>query len=150
MSFALSLRSCLRHYARFAGRAPRSEFWWFFLFTQIVENVTRLLDRILGLVLFEGSGPFEVVSMMALAVPYLAVLSRRLHDTGRSGWWMCAPPVPAVILLAFDGMLPSHDITAMVLFGMAILATLTLLFWTVKPGDRAINRFGPDPLAPPP
>ncbi len=76
MNFMQAIQSCLTQYATFTGRAPRSEFWWFFLFQILVVIVSSLL----------GEMVYSVV-VLVLLLPALAVGTRRLHDVGRSGWW---------------------------------------------------------------
>ena len=102
MTFGQSIKTCFRKYAVFKGRACRSEFWWFTLFTFLVSIA---LDFLLGLFLipliFKGqfnaesinsvSTPFYIVSIvvgLALLLPTLGVLVRRLHDINKSGWWV--------------------------------------------------------------
>jgi uncharacterized membrane protein YhaH (DUF805 family) len=76
MDFKQSVTTCLRKYADFNGRAGRSEFWWFALFTFCVSIVVSMvLGSLLG----------SLVNL-ALTLPSLAVCSRRLHDIGKSGW----------------------------------------------------------------
>ncbi|GAA3390584.1 DUF805 domain-containing protein [Cryptosporangium minutisporangium] len=107
MSFPNAVRVCLlQKYATFSGRARRSEFWFFVLFTAIVGAVGAVLDAILGLSdgSFGGVGPIEGVLQLALVVPSLAVGARRLHDIGRTGWWQLIGIVPIIgwiILLVF-------------------------------------------------
>ena len=76
MNFMQAVQSCLSQYATFSGRAPRSEFWWFFLFQILVLIVAGML----------GQTAYSVVALLLL-LPALAVGTRRLHDVGRSGWW---------------------------------------------------------------
>jgi uncharacterized membrane protein YhaH (DUF805 family) len=86
MSFGEAIRACLRKYAEFTGRARRSEFWWFFLFTLIVESVaTSLVDQDFG----------NAVSLVFL-LPVLAAASRRLHDTDHSAWSLLLVLIPIV------------------------------------------------------
>jgi uncharacterized membrane protein YhaH (DUF805 family) len=88
MSFADAVRTCLDKYVDFDGRARRSEFWWWALFTVLVGIVAGIIDAILGTSgSFQGRGPVGSVVSLALLLPSLAVGARRLHDTGRSGWW---------------------------------------------------------------
>ncbi|WP_433383199.1 DUF805 domain-containing protein [Actinoplanes sp. CA-142083] len=107
MSFQDAVRICLqRKYAEFHGRARRSEYWFFFLFSAIVSIVGSILDAIFG---FRGwaygtTGPIQGILQLAILVPSLAVGARRLHDTSRSGWWLLIGLVPFVgwiILLIF-------------------------------------------------
>jgi uncharacterized membrane protein YhaH (DUF805 family) len=106
MSFQDAIRTCLqRKYADFHGRARRSEYWFFALFTFIVGAVGGILDAILGIRSGTyGTGPIQGILQLALLVPTLAVGVRRLHDTGRSGWWLLIGLIPIVgwiILLVF-------------------------------------------------
>jgi uncharacterized membrane protein YhaH (DUF805 family) len=107
MSFTQAIRSVLSQYVGFTGRARRSEFWWWFLFTVLVGIVVSILDQILGTTVGEGfnqTGVFGTIASLALILPNLAVSVRRLHDTGRSGWWILIGLVPIVgfiVLLVF-------------------------------------------------
>lgn len=100
MTFSDAVSTCLRKYAVFSGRAGRPEFWWFFLFTFLVSIAAALLDAVMGLDFDAeatgGSGVFQLLSTLALFVPSLAVNVRRLHDTGRSGWWLLILLVPCL------------------------------------------------------
>ena len=76
----------LKKYAEFTGRAPRAEYWWFYLGMIVVYLVAMIIDSLVGIELF---GPYGVVTCLlglALIIPGLAVNFRRLHDTNRSGW----------------------------------------------------------------
>ena len=70
-----------RKYAEFAGRTSRKEYWMFMLFYTVIYMVLLIVDRTFGALLFTGI--FSVISL----VPSISITARRLHDTGRSGWW---------------------------------------------------------------
>lgn len=95
MSFTEAVQSCFRKYAVFSGRARRSEYWWWVLFTLLVVFVIGLLT---GGGESTGSGMDALLGLtwLALILPSLAVTVRRLHDTGRSGWWWFISFVPLV------------------------------------------------------
>jgi uncharacterized membrane protein YhaH (DUF805 family) len=109
MNMMEAVRTCFSKYATFSGRARRAEFWWFSLFNFITSIVLTIID---GLV-FGGAGggmgggsidPLSSLYSLAVLVPGLAVGARRLHDTGRSGWWqllMLIPIVGAIILIVW-------------------------------------------------
>lgn len=93
MTFFESIQTCLRKYASFEGTAGRPEFWWFFLFQVIASAICQEISLTLG-------GIFS----LALLLPSLAVTTRRLHDTDRSGWWQLIWLVPLVgwiVLIVF-------------------------------------------------
>ena len=81
MSFGDAIKTCFSKYIGFDGRARRSEFWYWTLFTILVDIVTRALDAAVG-----GMAISSLVSL-ALLLPSIAVAIRRLHDSGRSGVW---------------------------------------------------------------
>jgi uncharacterized membrane protein YhaH (DUF805 family) len=106
MSFGQAVGAAFRQYATFSGRARRSEFWYWFLFVVLVGIVTANLDDVLNLDFVAGGyyGWISMIVSLALVIPGLAVLFRRLHDTDRSGWWwvlslFCG--IGALVLLVF-------------------------------------------------
>ena len=93
----------LRKYAVFRGRARRREFWFFILFHCIISFAMGLVDAIAGIV-WPQLGPLTLIYLLATMLPHLAVSVRRLHDTGRSGWWLLVAAIPivgALVLLVF-------------------------------------------------
>ncbi|MET9442669.1 DUF805 domain-containing protein [Streptomyces sp. NPDC006610] len=89
----------LKKYATFSGRARRKEYWMFTLINTVIYAALLALD--FGLL---GLGFIAPLYMVAVLVPTLAVLVRRLHDTGRSGWWFFisfVPLVGGIVLLVF-------------------------------------------------
>lgn len=110
-----------RNYADFESRACREEFWYFALFTVLLGCVAFMLD--LGLRTIDsgsGVGLFHTLNTAVTLVPNVAVTTRRLHDTDRSGWWQ---------LLAF----------------VPVVGAILLLVWLATDGDPRDNRYGPDP-----
>lgn len=94
MGFGQAVSTCFSKYATFSGRARRSEFWWWQLFVIIVVLLAAVIDNVAGLQFTKKSstatvsvGWIEAVVELAVLIPSIAVLFRRLHDTGRSGWW---------------------------------------------------------------
>lgn len=122
MAFLDAIKTSLRKYVDFSGRATRAEFWYFVLFNLIVTLIAAGLDNALGLAQ-QGGGILTSLVGLALLLPGLAVSVRRLHDIDRSGWW---------ILL---GLVP-------------LLGGLFLIFaFYLKTSTAGDNRFGPTPLA---
>ena len=116
MDMQKSIKICFKKYANFNGRASRSEYWWFQLFYIIVAFVAVIFDS-MYIDNSQTMGPLELVTSLALLLPALAVTARRLHDVGRSGWWM-------LIFITVIGMIP-------------------LLIWYISVGTRSKNKYGP-------
>ncbi len=136
MGFVEAIRACLGQYARFAGRAGRGEFWWFYLFTILVSLVTGMLDGAIG------SGVLGAAVSLALLVPTVSAGARRLHDTGRSGWWQGAM-LPPLVLGGLAAGSEAGRWLALPLLGLAIGLALLLVWWLARPGEPGPNRYGP-------
>ena len=99
MNMQTAVKSVLGNYANFSGRARRSEYWYW--------TLAVFLLYVVGLIITEVAKPFAIILLLAylaIIVPSLAVLWRRLHDTGRSGVWFLitfVPLVGGIILLVF-------------------------------------------------
>jgi len=95
----------LQRYAVFSGRSQRSEYWYFLLFYLLVYVAFLFVDALIGMYSkTAGIGLLSGVFSLAMMIPSLAVSVRRLHDTGRSGWWVLIGLVPligAIVLLVF-------------------------------------------------
>ncbi|MBQ7187876.1 MAG: DUF805 domain-containing protein [Kiritimatiellae bacterium] len=125
---------CWKKYAVFSGRARRKEYWMFFLFNAVIGWLACLIICVAGVGLFAALGAidmntvnheqigFIVGRLFAIAsiLPCLGVTCRRLHDTGRSAWWLL------LLFLPFAGLL--------VLFVFMCLGS--------QPG---VNAYGPNP-----
>lgn len=85
MSFYLSIETCMKKYATFKGRAKRSEYWWFYLFTVLLSWGAQIVGYTSSIPIMVDVLP-SIISLIFL-LPTLAVSSRRLHDIGKSGWW---------------------------------------------------------------
>jgi len=96
---------CLKKYCVFAGRARRREYWMFVLFNILISfGIGFVLALIGGVMRAPGISLLEHVYTLAVLLPGLAVLARRLHDIGKSGWWFLITFVPLIgwiILLVF-------------------------------------------------
>jgi uncharacterized membrane protein YhaH (DUF805 family) len=87
----------LKQYADFNGRARRKEYWMFALFNFIFTIVAIILDYALDLT--AGELPYGVIYFLytlAVFIPSLAVVVRRLHDVGKSGWMILIPLIPLI------------------------------------------------------
>ena len=108
-------------YALFTGRARRKEFWQFQVVAFAISIVLMIVDGILGTKTASGIGILGGIFSLAILLPNIGVLIRRLHDTDRSGWW------------ALLGLIP--------------IANIALLVFMFIQGPVGSNRFGPDPKA---
>lgn len=127
MTFTQAISSVLGNYATFTGRAPRSEYWWFVLFSILASIAAGVIDTALfgafSLLTFGEIDAFTPISTLVglgLLIPSIAVGVRRFHDMDYAGWWM---------LLILSG-----------------IGALVVFFWFMVRGTRGPNRFGPDPL----
>ncbi|TXD49288.1 DUF805 domain-containing protein [Polaribacter sp. IC073] len=93
----------LKQYSDFKGRARRKEYWMFVLFNIIFSILLVFLDKALGTTYgeFNEDGYFESFYSLAVLLPYIAVTARRMHDVGKSGWYMLIP-IYNLILLCTD------------------------------------------------
>ncbi|HEY0268227.1 MAG TPA: DUF805 domain-containing protein [Methyloradius sp.] len=88
MTFGESIKTCFGKYADFTRRASRSEYWWFVLFTFLVSLALSAVSETVG-----------VIFSLAVFLPSIAVGTRRLHDTNRSGWWQLIYIIPLIGLI---------------------------------------------------
>ena len=96
-------------YAVFSGRANKAEYWWLFLIFSVVPFLSNAILPILGTIVW-----------LALIIPSLSVLVRRLHDTGKSGWYTLIALIP-------------------------LAGPIILLIQLLKPSDEGDNEYGPNP-----
>ncbi|AIO42295.1 DUF805 domain-containing protein [Burkholderia sp. AU19243] len=123
MNFTEAIRSVFNQYAKFEGRARRAEYWYFALLTGIVSLACQVLaavGRETGAISLLLALVALIVSL-ALVLPSLAVTVRRLHDTGRSGWFLLIALIP-------------------------IVGGILLLVWMCSRGTNGPNRYGADPI----
>lgn len=83
-----SIETCLNKYGDFSGRASRSEYWYFYLFVLVAD-----------LILSYSKVPIvDTYGSLVFILPSFAAAARRMHDIGRSGWWMLVPIANIVFL----------------------------------------------------
>ena len=117
MDFQTSVKTCFSKYADFSGRALRSEFWWFVLFSILGGIVTTIIDIMILGYSIESYGPVNIIFSVVLILPGIAVTARRLHDVNRSGWWQ--------------------------LIELTIIGILLILVWNITEGEKKKNKYGP-------
>ncbi len=110
MNFTAAIRSFWSRFADFKGRSRRSEYWYVQLFLVVTNLAVAGIDLALmdgdvdRFIANGGGGIVGLIWVFATIVPALAVLIRRLHDTGKTGWWALVgfiPFVGAIVLLVF-------------------------------------------------
>ena len=123
MGFGEAVSVCFKKSFVWEGRASRAEFWWFELAQLLILVAAAIIDQIIG------TGVLYIIAAIALILPAIAVLIRRLHDTDRTGWWCW------IYLLPLIGL-------------------IVILVFTLTGGDEGDNKYGPNPYglaaAPPP
>lgn len=138
----------LKKFATFSGRAPRAEYWWFYLGTMVIQIPLTVMDKVTG-----DSDVLSTVFSFAVLLPWLAVSVRRLHDVNRSGWWLLAWVLSFVVggvLVAMGAMneiaggaggFTAAIVAILVILGMSV----TMLVFLILPGTEGQNDYGPDP-----
>ena len=172
MTFGTAISTCFSKYFTFSGRAARSEFWWFFLFYVLGGIVFSLADGLLLSPDPRTGTSRDILSGLwgvALYIPLLAASWRRLHDTGRPGWYALIPMLISLVTLIglFTGIfafaqLQNSGVDADSLRGPAaflglsgiavmgiaqLVVSLLMLYWLTRPSDIGPNAYGPAPYA---
>lgn len=119
MNFVEAVKSVLGNFHNFAGRAPRSEYWFWILATFLVGIVAGIVD---AAVFGPAKSFFGSFFSLFFFIPGIAVGARRLHDIGKTGWLQLLWIIP-------------------------IIGWIILIIWMCTKGTVGDNRFGPDPLA---
>ncbi len=169
MSFGQAVRTCvIEKYATFSGRARRSEFWWFFLAQTLLSyilstavtmssfkslaNIARSGGELFGIawdsmatMLKNPVWWLSIVVWLALLLPNIAAICRRLHDTGKSGWWQLLfyGSILLSYVMAFIRLrvLLLHTILSIV----TLAAVIVMIVWLCKDSDPDPNKWGPSP-----
>jgi len=123
MGFVDAIKAGFANYVNFSGRAVRSEYWYWLLFTTLAEIVAAIVDAaIFGhlSVYWTEVSPLSTVAYLGTLLPTFAVSIRRLHDIDRTGWWL--------------------------LIGLTGIGIFLLIVWACVRGTTGYNRFGADPF----
>ena len=174
MTFGQSVKTCFKKYCVFKGRATRSEYWYFTLFVFLVGVGLSFVQGLCSIpVLFSGGKGSETINTVFLILsaafellillPSLAVLTRRLHDTNRSGWWLVGIySILAVGLIALmGGVAPdliagkepdfsSMTMTPAMVIGLcacllALVWDIIFIVWCCMDSKPGLNKYGPNP-----
>lgn len=117
MNFQEAIASGFRNYVTFSGRASRSEYWYWVLFAILAGVASSILDA----AMFSAGAvsPINSIVNLVLFLPGLAVSVRRLHDIGRTGWWL--------------------------LISLTIIGIIVLIVWFCQKSDAGSNAYGAAP-----
>lgn len=106
----------------FSDRSRRTEYWMFTLIAIIISIALTVIDAVVGLELAEGVGILSTLFSLLIIIPGLSLTVRRLHDIGKSGWWVLIALIPLV-------------------------GAIVLLVFTVKDSEPSSNEYGMNPKA---
>ena len=135
----------IKRFTDYRGRAPRAEYWWFYLAATVVQLPIMWVESLLETELV------SLVYSFLFLIPWFAVSVRRLHDTDRSGWWIGGFFIAITLVavsytvgeLANEAALPSAwTIVALI---AAVIWGVGLFIFSVLPGTEGPNRYGSDP-----
>ncbi|TAK48077.1 MAG: DUF805 domain-containing protein [Xanthobacteraceae bacterium] len=113
MNFVDAVKTCFAKYTTFTGRAARPEFWYFALFSLLVQIAIAIVTGGAGTL----NNALSALFALGMLLPSLAVGARRLHDIDRTGWWQLIALIPII--------------------GIIVL----IVFWCLR-GNDGPNRFG--------
>lgn len=158
ITFKAAVFRCFKKYSDFSGRASRAEYWYFFLFNILINTPLEILIRNTGGKESSFNAVAGVITLI-LFLPNLAVATRRLHDTGRSGWWITFLGIAtALSIMAFVFMfaliisaspalknLPPNVFDFLMkapFYFIGILGIIFIIILSLK-GDPETNKYGP-------
>lgn len=174
-TFSGAVKSCYKKTFTMSGRAVRSEFWYFVLFTYLVGLVVGGLNipvAIAGVALsktpstvtFISLMSFDVLVSLALYIPLITAAVRRLHDTGRSGAWIWLGLAPTILMVCIPATIAITDhntrgaiftsgspemISSMLSFAIITViylkACIILTFMLALAGTNGPNKYGDNP-----
>ncbi|MEL6979614.1 MAG: DUF805 domain-containing protein, partial [Pseudomonadota bacterium] len=150
MSFGEAIATCFKKYVQFSGRARRPEYWWFVLFTLLTYLVTIGIDVFL---LAPLGLPFvlTILAAIVLFLPGLSVGWRRLHDVGRTGWWLLIPSIASLIVSLIgiavqnSGAIEAGLYISLAASAISLILSIVLLVFLVSRSQSGPNKYGPEP-----
>ncbi len=168
MGLGDAIRTCFGKYFVFSGRATRPEYWWFALFVILTSVILAIVDSLLfgsNPETGEGTRILSSVFQLAVVIPMLAAGWRRLHDTGKPGWYLLLPMVLSIAtivtlmtgVVAFSALEQSvEDPEAlrgpaallggtgiMVVSILQLILSVLMIWWLTRPSDEGANEYGP-------
>lgn len=144
MGFTEAVKTCFSKYATFSGRAPRAEYWWFWLFLILLALVAGALDYFIfgpQTLDSDNGGPIAIITNLATLLPSLAVTVRRLHDTNKPWYYILMPFAAGIAAFLIGGAIGAGWLIGIIV----IAAVLLFLYWMIKASDPGANNWGPNP-----
>lgn len=167
MTLGEAVKTCLKKYADFKGRARRSEYWFFYLFYIVLMLGVSFLFGIIGAFTSIGDTIGSVVTVLlslALVLPLAAAQFRRLHDVGISGWWLGSYWILSLVMVAMFvyvvaqaavggedamyGFLMDHLLLCVVLVALMVVVLvwdIVMIVLTVFDSKPEVNKYGASP-----
>lgn len=105
----------LKQYVVFTGRSRRQEYWMFVLINILIVFAIGVVEKLIG-----SDGVLSSLYSLAIFLPTLGVLVRRLHDSGRSGFWLLINLIP-------------------------VIGFFVMLYFLVQDSQVGANEYGPNP-----
>jgi len=170
MGFVTAIKTCFGKYVTFSGRARRPEYWWFFLFIVLGSVIAAFIDGVIFGIGTPQEPATQVVSPIFSLATFLAMLAvgwRRMHDTGKPGWYLLIPILVTVAAMAaiMVGVVGFGELemagvgeetlrtgaTGLGMTGLAIVGiielvlTILILWWLTRPTQPGPNAYGDEP-----
>ena len=140
------LDTVTNHYMDFNGRVGRAQFWWYILVVFVLAFGVGIVAGVVHLYFLS-----QILSL-ALLLPNLGMMVRRLHDSGKPGIWVLILAIPAAIMIVLGllvvvsgGLLFGLLFLIPVVYLAALVAAVVMIYFCVQPGDPAANTYGPPP-----
>ncbi len=142
-------REALRRYVDFNGRDSRKAYWMLILSNSLIYLIVFYSEHLMGIgvPLLGTMHPVSRIYAVLTVVPLFAAKVRRLHDTGRSGWWVMLTLVPGAVVLAGYFKLMPLMVGALLGFLLYLLGAVVLTVFLTRGSQRGKNRYGPQPKA---
>lgn len=135
-----------KQFANFEGRARRKSFWLFILFHIIVVLVLSVITNPIFVdIRFNPFNPIVMIYWIITLIPFIAIKVRRLHDTGRSGWWILLQSILEIIIISlrfYDTGRSGWRVLLGFIYILVIIILLIFFLLDSTPGD---NKYGPNP-----
>ena len=166
MGFIQAIKSVYSNYANFSGRASRSEFWYFFLFSFIISFIMNFIEGFFNSTIPNVDNNFVIFTnpvihfgitillFFTIGIPSAAVSCRRLYDVNKERYWLSPYIISVLLSIVLDAVSLMSGVLPMLAESLGIVLGIILLFYMpffificCKKGTQGSNRFGDDPLA---